>query len=100
MQGWRPPLATLLLVGLSVSIAFAGPKPTASLGTILSAEKARVGDSAAEVGTTVYSGDRLATDQDDSASASTFSASASCFRACSRSARSLKASAMAPSLPV
>jgi len=66
MQGLRAPLATLLFVGLSASIAFAGPKPTTSLGTIVTAEHARVGDSAAEVGTTVYSGDRLATDQQGS----------------------------------
>lgn len=63
MQGLRVPLATLLFVGLSASIAAAGPKPTTSLGTIVTADHARVGDSAAEVGTTVYSGDRLTTDQ-------------------------------------
>lgn len=63
MQGLRVPLATLLFVGLSASIASATPKPSTSLGTIVTAEHARVGDSAAEVGTTVYSGDRLATEQ-------------------------------------
>jgi len=66
MQGLRAPLATLLFVGLSASIASAGPKPNTSLGTIVTAEHARVGDSAAEVGTTIYSGDRLATDQQGS----------------------------------
>jgi hypothetical protein len=63
MQGLRAALATVLFVGVSASITLAGPKPTASLGTIVTAERARVGDSAAEVGTTVYSGDRLVTDQ-------------------------------------
>src|SRR5215469_5431209 len=66
MQGLRAPLATFLFVGLSASAALAGPKPTSSLGTIVTAEHARVGDSAAEVGTTVFSGDRLSTDQQGS----------------------------------
>ncbi len=63
MQGLRASLATLLLVGLATLPAFAGPKPTTtSLGTIVTADHARVGDSAAEVGTTIFSGDHLATD--------------------------------------
>ncbi len=66
MQGLRAPLATLLFVGLSASGTLAGGKPSASLGTILTAENARVGDSKAEVGTTVYSGDHLFTDRQGS----------------------------------
>jgi len=63
MQGLRAPLATFLLLGFAASAAWAGPKPTDSMGTIVTADRARVGDSAAEVGTTIYSGDRLVTDQ-------------------------------------
>jgi ferric-dicitrate binding protein FerR (iron transport regulator) len=66
MQGLRAPLATLLFFGLVASPAWSTPKPTTSLGTIVTAEHARVGDSAAEVGTTIYSGDHLATDQQGS----------------------------------
>lgn len=63
MQGLRASLATLMIVGLAATPAFAGPRPTTtSLGTIVTADHARVGDSAAEVGTTIFSGDHLATD--------------------------------------
>ncbi|HXJ13211.1 MAG TPA: hypothetical protein VNH19_13145 [Candidatus Limnocylindrales bacterium] len=62
MRGLRVSFATLMTIGLTVAPAWAGPKTASSLGTIVTAEKARVGDSAAEVGTTIYSGDRLATD--------------------------------------
>jgi hypothetical protein len=63
MQGLRASLATLMIVGLAASPAFAGPRPTTtSLGTIVTADHARVGDSAAEVGTTIFNGDHLATD--------------------------------------
>ncbi len=62
MQGLRAPLATLLLCGLASSPAWGGPNPTTSLGTIITADHARVGDSSAETGTTVFSGDRLSTD--------------------------------------
>ena len=63
MQGLRAPLATLLFAGLAASAAWAAPNTTPSLGTIVTAEHARVGDSAAEVGTTIFNGDRLVTDQ-------------------------------------
>ncbi len=62
MRGLRAPLATLMIIGLSSAPAWAGPKTASSLGTVITSEKARVGDSPAEVGTTIYSGDRLATD--------------------------------------
>jgi len=62
MQGLRASLAAFIIFGLTFSPVCAAPKPTASLGTIITADHARVGDSAAEVGTTVFSGDRLATD--------------------------------------
>jgi hypothetical protein len=63
MLGLRRPLATLFFAGLAASAAWAGAKSADSLGTIVTADHARVGDSAAAVGTTVYNGDRLATDQ-------------------------------------
>jgi hypothetical protein len=66
MRGLRAPLATLMTIGLAVAPAWAGPKAASSLGTIVTAEHARVGDSAAEVGTTVFGGDRLATDREGS----------------------------------
>jgi hypothetical protein len=66
MQGLRATPAALLFVGLASSAAWAGPKPADSLGTIITADHARVGDSAAEVGTTIYSGDRLTTEQQGS----------------------------------
>jgi hypothetical protein len=62
MQGLRALLATLMMFGLTTAPAWAGPTPATSLGTIITADHARVGDSSAEVGTTVFGGDRLATD--------------------------------------
>jgi hypothetical protein len=63
MQGLRALLAAFITIGLAVSpVAWSAPKPTPSLGTIITADHARVGNSSAEVGTTVFSGDRLATD--------------------------------------
>jgi len=66
MQGLRASLATLLFAGLAASAAWAAPKPSNSLGTVVTADHARVGDSAAEVGTTIFNGDHLATDQQGS----------------------------------
>jgi hypothetical protein len=66
MRGLRAPLATLMSIGLTVAPAWAGPKTASSLGTIVTAEHARIGDSSAEVGTTVFSGDRLATEREGS----------------------------------
>ena len=66
MRGLRAPLATLMSIGLSVAPAWAGPKTASSLGTVVTAEHARVGDSSAEVGTTVFSGDRLWTEREGS----------------------------------
>jgi hypothetical protein len=62
MQGLRATLATLVILGLASSPAWAGPTPATSLGTVVTADHARVGDSSAEVGTTVFGGDRLATE--------------------------------------
>jgi hypothetical protein len=66
MRGLRAPLATLMTIGLTVAPAWAGPKTASSLGTIVTAEHAFVGDSSAEVGTTVFSGDRLSTNREGS----------------------------------
>jgi len=66
MRGLRESFATLMAIGLTVSPAWAGPKTASSLGTIVTAEHARVGDSSAEVGTTVFSGDRLSTEREGS----------------------------------
>ena len=66
MRGLRAPLAALMTIGLTVAPAWAGPKTASSLGTVVTAERARVGDSSAEVGTTVFSGDRLTTDLEGS----------------------------------
>ena len=66
MRSLRASLATLTYLGLIISPVWAAANTTASLGTIVTAEKARVGDSAADVGTTIFSGDRLATDADGS----------------------------------
>jgi hypothetical protein len=66
MRGLRASLATFMTIGLTVSPAWGGPKTASSLGTIVTAEHARVGDSSAEVGTTVFSGDRLTTDREGS----------------------------------
>jgi hypothetical protein len=66
MRGLRVSLATLTCFGLALSPAWGGPKTTPSLGTIITAEHARVGDSSAEVGTTIFNGDRLATDPEGS----------------------------------
>jgi hypothetical protein len=66
MRGLRASLAALMTFGLTVSPAWGGPNTASSLGTIVTAEHARVGDSSAEVGTTVFSGDRLSTEREGS----------------------------------
>ena len=62
MKGLRASLAAFIIIGLIISPACAAPKPTASLGTVVTADHARVGDSSVEVGTTIFNGDRLVTD--------------------------------------
>jgi hypothetical protein len=66
MRGLRASLATLMTIGLTVAPVWGGPKTANSLGTIVTAEHALIGDSSAEVGTTVFSGDRLSTDREGS----------------------------------
>jgi hypothetical protein len=55
-----------MTIGLTVAPAWGGPKTANSLGTIVTADHALVGDSSAEVGTTVFSGDRLSTAREGS----------------------------------
>ena len=62
MQGLRALLAAFITIGLTISPACAAPRPTASLGTVITADHARVGDSSVEVGTPIFNGDRLTTD--------------------------------------
>lgn len=66
MRGLRGSFATLMAMGLAVSPAWAGPKTASSFGTVITAQHARIGDSSAEVGTTVFSGDRISTDREGS----------------------------------
>jgi hypothetical protein len=59
-------LRALAAVALSFTIAgaplFANTPSTTPLGTVIAADRAHVGDAGADVGTTVYSGDRVSTD--------------------------------------
>ena len=61
MQGMRAMFAAAVSLCLAVGPAMGTPTATA-LGTVLTAEGARVGDASAWVGTTVYAGDRLSTE--------------------------------------
>jgi hypothetical protein len=64
MQGLRAAFAAILTVSMATAPLFAAP--TSSLGTIVMADKAHVGEALASVGTTVYGGDRLSTEADGS----------------------------------
>jgi hypothetical protein len=61
MQGLRALLAAVLAVSVSVMPVLAGPSNTV-LGTVITADKAHVGQGSAAVGTTLYGGDRVSTD--------------------------------------
>ena len=65
MQGMRAMFAAALSVSLAVGPVMGSPTATA-LGIVLTAERAHVGDASAWVGTTVYGGDRLSTEQQGS----------------------------------
>ena len=63
MRGLRLAFAAIVLVSLTVIPACANKAPSvAPLGTVIAAEHAHVGQSVADVGTTVYGGDRLSTE--------------------------------------
>lgn len=61
MQGMRAMFAAAVSLSLAVGPAMGSPTATA-LGTVLTAERAHVGNDSAWVGTTVYAGDRLSTE--------------------------------------
>ncbi len=61
MQGMRAMFAAAVSLSLAVGPAMGSPTATA-LGTVLTAERAHVGDASAWVGTTVYAGDHLSTE--------------------------------------
>jgi hypothetical protein len=64
MQGLRATFAAILTVSISTTPLFAAP--ASALGTVVTAEKAHVGEALVSVGTTVYGGDRLSTETDGS----------------------------------
>lgn len=64
MQGLRATFAAILTVSMATAPLFAAP--TSALGTVVTAEKAHVGEALVSVGTTVYGGDRLSTEADGS----------------------------------
>ncbi len=61
MQGLRTLFAAAVVVTLTSMPVMAGPA-SAVLGTVITADKAHVGEGSAAVGTTVFGGDRLSTD--------------------------------------
>lgn len=61
MLGLRTLLAAALVLTVISAPALAGPA-SAVLGTVITADKAHVGEGMAAVGTTVFGGDRLSTD--------------------------------------
>jgi hypothetical protein len=64
-----PGLRTLFAVGIILalpSIPVLGAPGNTVLGTVITADKAHVGEGAAAIGTTVYAGDRLSTDSQGS----------------------------------
>jgi hypothetical protein len=63
MRYLRVLTAAALAVALSCAPLLAGATPTTTpLGTIITADRAHIGEAGASVGTTVYSGDRVSTD--------------------------------------
>jgi hypothetical protein len=63
MQRLRAMGAVALSLSLGCAPLFAGGRPTTTpLGTVIAADRAHVGEAGANVGTTVYSGDRVSTD--------------------------------------
>jgi hypothetical protein len=65
MQRLRVVLAATLSVSLTSGPLMGAPTATV-LGTVLTADRAHVGDAPASIGTTVYGGDRLSTEQQGS----------------------------------
>jgi hypothetical protein len=65
MQGLRMLFAAAVVVTLASIPALAGPA-TPVLGTVITADKAHVGEGMAAVGTTVFGGDRISTESQGS----------------------------------
>jgi len=65
MQRLRAIFAAALSVSLA-AVPLLGAPTTTALGTVITAERAHVGSVSASVGTTVYGGDRLSTEQQGS----------------------------------
>jgi len=65
MARWRVAVRSGLsaLISFSVMVTSVGSAPATPLGTVISAERAHVGTAAASVGTTLFSGDKLETEQ-------------------------------------
>jgi hypothetical protein len=64
MQALRSAIAAILTASMATAPLFAAA--TSALGTVVTAEKAHVGEALVAVGTTVYGGDRLSTEVDGS----------------------------------
>jgi hypothetical protein len=65
MQRLRGIFAAVLSVTLATAPLMGAPKATV-LGTVVTAERAHVGDGIASIGTTVFGGDRLSTEDQGS----------------------------------
>lgn len=67
MQRLRAVCAAAFVLGLACEPARAAATPNAApLGTVIAAERAHVGEAKADVGTTVYAGDRISTESQGS----------------------------------
>jgi hypothetical protein len=64
MQGLRTAFAAILTASMATTPLWAAP--SSALGTVVTADKAHVGEALVSVGTTVYGGDRLSTEADGS----------------------------------
>jgi len=62
MQGMRTLLRATAVLTLATVPVLAGPATNEVLGTVITAEKAHVGEGSAGIGTTVFAGDKLSTD--------------------------------------
>lgn len=66
MQGLRAIFAAVLSFSVATTPVWAAPAPTSPLGTVIAADRAHVGQGTADVGTTVFGGDRLSTEMQGS----------------------------------
>jgi hypothetical protein len=77
MQRLRAMFAAALSITLATGPLLGAPNTTV-LGTVLTAERAHVGDAPASIETTVYGGDRLSTEQQGSVQIRTGAARCCC----------------------